>query len=169
MKTKIAVCCLVALSFACTKGAVSYPPERSSPPTPPASGVLRQADIYATLIGGGEKFGDLWIVDQLCSDAAEPVEHKDCVPMSAELKTALLERFPSAQFTSDPQPMLERLMKKGGVTVHWVGPVIGSGDVVQVGSSYWCGGLCGAGSVKVVEFQGGEWKVTGGVGGSWIS
>jgi len=162
---KLTVICLASLSlFACTKGVDPEPT-----PSPLTSGVQRQADIYAAVIGGGEKYGDLWIVDQICPDAGQPSDHKGCTPMSADLKAALLERFPAARFTSDPQPMQDRLMEKGGVTINWVGPMVGSGDTVQVPSGYWCGGLCGSGGIKVVEFKNGEWKVTGSVGGTWVS
>ena len=166
MRKFVATCVAALALVACSK---EVGPRPLAGLSPQGSAVQRQADIYAAVIGGGEKFGDLWIVDQICPDAGEPVDHKGCTPMSSDLKAALLERFPAARFTSDPQPMQDRLMEKGGATINWVGPVAGSGDTVQVSSGYWCGGLCGSGGTRVVEFKNGEWKVTGSVGGTWIS
>jgi hypothetical protein len=157
---------LVSLTLVgCSKGVA----DGTDGPSPQTTGVARQADIYAALMGGGQEFGDMRIVDQVCADAGEPVDYKGCSPMSAELKAALLERLPSARFISDPLPLQERLMEKGGVTIHWVGPIVGSGSKVEVGTGYWCGGLCGSGGTKVVEFRNGAWVVTGSVGGTWIS
>jgi hypothetical protein len=89
--------------------------------------------------------------------------------MSPELKAALQERFPKAQFTDDPSNMQSRFVNKqgtapAGIIVYKFGPVSGSGDRVEVPASYWCGGLCAYGTTHVVEMIDGTWKVTGSAG-----
>ncbi len=49
------------------------------------------------------------------------------------------------------------------------GTIVESGDGVEVGGSYGCGGLCGSGTTYVLEEKAGGWEVTGTTGTAWIA
>lgn len=151
---------VVFLMAGCSGGS-TLPDETSSPP----SEVSRQADIYEAIVTeAGQDQGHMWIVDQICADAGATKEPGGCVPMSAELKAALQERFPNARFTDDPFKMEIDLDNAARRIIYKFGPVSGSGDRAEVPASYWCGGLCAYATTHVVEMVDGTWKVTGSVG-----
>jgi hypothetical protein len=159
---------MVMLAVGCAGSGVVHDDPAS--PTPSASdAIARQADIYAAIIGDGERFGDLLVVDRVCADADGMAASHGCAPMDPALQQALTGRLGRVTFIHDPAPIQERLISKGGVIIYRFGPVSGSGDRVEVPASYWCGGLCGAGSTHVVELVNGTWSVTGSVGAGWIS
>ncbi len=141
-------------------------------PSSPSPGVAREASIYAALIkGGDENFGTGWVVDSICSGADHTPKVIDCAPMSSELKAVLLQDLGSRyRLVSDPAGLMKRIFagsSKG--TIHWVGPISGTGASVTVPSSYYCGGVCAGGGTRVVTERNGAWAVTGNVGGTWIS
>ena len=138
-------------------------------PSSPANDVGRQVDIYAAIIGNETPAGKLWIEDSICDSAGSPAGSEGCEPMSAELRSALQQRYPEAKFTHDPTAMQEDLLNEGGVIIYRLGPISGTDVRVVVPASYWCGGLCGSGGKQVVEFIDGKWKVTGTTGPVWMS
>lgn len=160
---------ITALTLAaCTRDAGGKPQADAPPATPDA--VSRSADIYAAVIGKQNvNFGHFWIVDRLCPNADEMSRPEGCLPMPADVKAALKQRYPDARFISNPQPLQRRIFDKGGGIIFRLGPIRGSTDLVQVAHSYYCGGECASGGTSVLELEGGTWTVTGSVGGSWIS
>lgn len=149
------------------------PPKREplAPPsaTPDQAGAERQADIYAAFVDKQQNFGDVWLVDEIWADAGATAAPGGCEPMSDELKTALLGRYPDARFVRDPSRMQSKWIESNGTAqagriIYRFGPVRGSGDRVEVPASYWCGGLCAYATTLVIEQVDGRWKVTGTVG-----
>jgi hypothetical protein len=50
-----------------------------------------------------------------------------------------------------------------------VGAPVVEGDVAEVTTALWCGGLCGIGGTHTLERRDGGWVVTGSTGAQWIS
>jgi hypothetical protein len=91
--------------------------------------------------------------------------------MDADLKAALQTDLGSGyKSIADPAGLQKRIFAGSlHATIHWIGPIAGSGNRVTVASSYYCGDLCAGGGTYVVSSQGGVWTVTGTIGGTWIS
>ncbi len=149
-------------------------------PAPAEGGEVdgRRVAIYEAVIRHEVKFPDqpVAIDIRLCDDAGSPGAGGSCPGAftSAE-QEALLERLadlPSVEFVEDVETVVDRIFQGGGGQLVRLGPIIEKkGDEVWVPGSHYCGGLCGGGSVWVVEETDRGWEVTGPAPGAgvWIS
>lgn len=132
-----------------------------------------QAAVYLAVMGdsGPGPADPPWISDEVCANAqsAPGSDTGPCEPMDPEVRAALEEAVPGASFTSDPDEVQDRLFKRGGGVMWFLGPIEGEGDEVRVPASYYCGGLCAGGTIHVMELVDGEWTETGSEGPTWMS
>ncbi len=116
------------------------------------------------------------IVSRLCENAGEAVAPKGCDDeLSAaeqdELARRLADLGPPITFVEDPTPLYDDDWLTGTpeTIVLRLGTIAESGDRVEVGGSFGCGGLCGSGTTYVLEMKDGAWEVVGTTGTAWIA
>lgn len=157
---------ILAMLVGCQAGGNDDPSPVDLPPED-------QADAYLVVISAGaDGGGPLWISEQVCTDAgSSPTEsgEGECAAMEPDVRAALAERLPEAQFTDDFTGVQDDIFKGGGGVIWRLGPVEGSGDRVTISASYYCGGLCAGGGTHVVERIDGSWEETGMEGPVWMS
>jgi len=142
----------------------------------PAAIDERRLGIYEAVIRSlvEWKDGPVYVYERLCADAGSPSEHASCPgAFSVEEQRALTDALAdlSVTFVADDRPVVEEIFDGGGGDLIRVGPIAEEDGEVQVPGSHYCGGLCGGGSVWVVEETDAGWKVTGPAPGEgvWIS
>jgi hypothetical protein len=116
------------------------------------------------------------IVSRLCENAGAGDVPKGCDDeLSAaeqdELALRLDDLGPPISFVEDPTPLYDEGWMTGApeTLVLRLGTIVESGDGVEVGGSYGCGGLCGGGTTYVLEEKPSGWEVTGTTGTTWIA
>ncbi|HWL89734.1 MAG TPA: hypothetical protein VNP90_00065 [Actinomycetota bacterium] len=157
------------------------------PATGPASGPAEpQVDqtrmsIYESLareVVGSEniEWKKIVIVSVLCDNAggAEVPEGCDDELSAAEqdeLALRLDDLGAPISFVEDPTPLYDDDWMTGApqILVLRLGTIAESGNAVEVGGSYGCGGLCGGGTTYVLEERTGGWEITGTKGMTWIA
>jgi len=153
------------------------PPAAASVP-PTLDGLdAQEVAVYEAVVRSLAEFpkeGTVFIFDHLCTEADKGWDAGDCTSMlSEEEQAALLHAlsdWPSVKFVSQTRQLVKDIFNgKVHGTLIRLGPIAGSGDKLTVPASEYCGGLCGAGGVWVVEQGPNGWSVTGSVGGTWIS
>jgi hypothetical protein len=153
------------------------------PATGPAKPQLDQTrmGIYESLareLVGTEKieWKKMVIVSKLCDNAGDAEGPKGCddalsVAEQNDLAQRLGDLGPSVTFVEDPTPLYDDEWMSGPpeTIVLRLGTITESGDGVEVGGSYGCGGLCGGGTTYLLEEKTGGWEVTGTTGTAWIA
>ncbi len=88
-----------------------------------------------------------------------------------ELALRLADLGAPITFVEDPTPLYDEEWMTGApeTIVLRLGTIAESGDGVEVGGSFGCGGLCGSGTTYVLEEKDGGWEVTGTTGVTWIA
>jgi hypothetical protein len=116
------------------------------------------------------------IVSRLCenaggADVPEGCDDELSAPEQDELALRLADLGPPISFVEDPTPLYDEDWMTGApeTLVLRLGTIVESGDGVEVGGSYGCGGLCGGGTTYVLEEKAGSWEVTGTTGTAWIA
>jgi hypothetical protein len=139
----------------------------------------RRLSIYEAAIRSQIEFRDekVWIFDRICTDAEGPGDGDGECPdaFSPAEQDALLRALadmPSVRFVEDTEALTQRIFdgKEHGQIVR-VGPIVEGDGRVELAASHYCGGLCGGGSVWLVERDEDGWMVTGPVPGHgvWVS
>jgi hypothetical protein len=135
--------------------------------------------IYEAAIRSQIEFVDetVWIFDRICADAdgatAAGAECPDAfTPAEQDALLQALADVPHVRFIGDTETLTQRIFdgKERGQIV-WVGPVVERDGRFEVAASHYCGGLCGGGSVWVVEREEHGWTITDPAPGHavWIS
>ncbi len=157
-------------------------------PTPgPASGPA-ESEVDETRLGiyestarelvGTEKieWKKIVIVSVLCdnaggADAPEGCDDELSALEQDELARRLGDLGPPITFVEDPTPLYDENWMTGApdTIVLRLGTIAESGEGVEVGGSFGCGGLCGSGTTYVLEEKDGAWEVTGTTGTTWIA
>ena len=116
------------------------------------------------------------IVSKLCANAGGAEGPEDCddelsTQEQDELARRLADLGPPITFIEDPTPLYDDDWMTGApeTIVLRLGTIAESGDGVEVGASFGCGGLCGGGTTYVLEERTGGWEVTGTTGTAWIA
>ncbi len=101
------------------------------------------------------------IVSRLCENAGGAEVPKGCDDeLSAAEQDELAQRLgdlgPPITFVEDPTPLYDEEWMTGApeTIVLRLGTIAESGDGVEVGGSFGCGGLCGSGTTYVLEETG---------------
>ena len=152
----------------------------SSPPQPSPEVDEERLGVYSALITelSGAESGDwdrVYVVTDLCDDAAEPSSPKGCEDSLSAVEQAALREglsIDGLRFVDDPTPIYEHegwFEGRPSEIVLRLGPIVEHDGEVRVGASYGCGGLCGSGTTYVLERRGQEWKVVGQRGMMWIA
>ena len=155
------------------------------PATGPAEPQLDQTrmGIYESLsreLLGAEKveWKKIVIVSKLCANAGGAEGSKGCDDaLSAVEQDDLAQRLgdlgPPVTFVEDPTPLYDEAWMTGAPETSGLrlGTITDHGAGVEVGGSFGCGGLCGAGTTYLLEETGttGDWEVTGTTGTAWIA
>ena len=153
------------------------------PATGPAEPQLDQTrmGIYESLareLVGAEKieWKKIVIVSKLCDNAGGAEGPKGCddalsVAEQNDLAQRLGDLGRPVTFVEDPTPLYddEWMSSPPETIVLRLGTITESGDGVEVGGSYGCGGLCGGGTTYLLEEKTGGWEVTGTTGTAWIA
>ncbi len=116
------------------------------------------------------------IVSVLCenaggADGPEGCDDELSAPEQDELARRLGDLGAPITFVEDPTPLYDEDWMTGApeTIVLRLGTIAESGDGVEVGGSFRCGGLCGSGTTYVLEEKNGGWEVTGTTGMTWIA
>jgi len=116
------------------------------------------------------------IVSRLCENAGGADEPKGCddeltIAEQDELARRLGDLGPPITFVEDPTPLYDEDWMTGApeTLVLRLGTISETGDRVEVGGSYGCGGLCGGGTTYLLEEKTGGWEVVGTTGTAWIA
>ena len=116
------------------------------------------------------------IVSKLCANAGGAEGPKGCddeltAPEQDELALRLSDLGPPITFVEDPTPLYDEDWMTGApeTIVLRLGTIAESGDGVEVGGSFGCGGLCGGGTTYLLEEKTGGWEVVGTTGTAWIA
>ena len=155
-------------------------PGPASDPAPAAVDETRLGIYESTAreVLGAEKieWKKIVIVSRLCENAGEADAPKGCddelsAAEQEELAQRLADLGPPITFVEDPTPLYDDDWMTGApeIVVLRLGTIVESGDGVEVGGSYGCGGLCGSGTTYVLEEKAGGWEVTGTTGTAWIA
>ena len=156
-------------------------PRGASGATGAAGSELDRIGVYAAVASSVIEFRDetIWIWTRLCPNAEGPeqVRETDCEELRADDQEALAASLGDlrVRFVDDPQEISDRIFgeRAAGDELVKLGPIELVEGRIQVPGSHYCGGLCGGGSVWVVEQDGstGAWTVTGTAPGAgiWIS
>ena len=116
------------------------------------------------------------IVSKLCENAGGADEPKGCddelsAPEQDELARRLDDLGVPITFVEDPTPLYDEDWMTGApdTIVLRLGTIAESGEGVEVGGSFGCGGLCGGGTTYLLEEKTGGWEVVGTTGTAWIA
>jgi hypothetical protein len=116
------------------------------------------------------------IVSVLCDNAGGADAPKGCDDeLSAaeqdELALRLADLGAPITFVEDPTPLYDEDWMTGApeTIVVRLGTIAESGDGVEVGGSFGCGGLCGSGTTYMLEENADGWEVVGTTGPVWIA
>ena len=153
------------------------------PASGPAEPQLDQTrmGIYESLareLVGAEKaeWKKIVIVSKLCANAGGAEGPKGCDDsLSAaeqdELALRLADLGAPINFLEDPTPLYDEDWMTGApeTIVLRLGTIAESGDGVEVGGSFGCGGLCGGGTTYLLEEKSDSWEVVGTTGPVWIA
>lgn len=174
MRRPMLVFAAVAVLAGCARG------QGTAPGGDGSSGVAadpRRLAIYEAVIRDQVEWtGEtVWIFERLCADAEGPDVRGPCPESFTQAERSALSDaladLGRIRFVSQAEPIVDRIFDEGGGFLVRAGPIDGDGDRVEVPASHYCGGLCGGGSLWVVERTGEGWDVTGPVPGHgvWIS
>ncbi|MGH7540277.1 MAG: hypothetical protein ACRELC_04700 [Gemmatimonadota bacterium] len=124
----------------------------------------------------GFEWKKIVIVSELCGNAGSADGPEDCEDTLTpeeqdELARRLADIGTAVTFVEDPTPLYDEDWFTGTpeILIVRLGTIVQRGEGVEVGGSYGCGGLCGAGSTYVLEEKPAGWKVVGTTGPSWIA
>ena len=116
------------------------------------------------------------IVSKLCENAGGADEPRGCddelsAPERDELARRLADLGVPITFVEDPTPLYDEDWMTGApdTIVLRLGTIAESGEGVEVGGSFGCGGLCGGGTTYLLEEKTGGWEVVGTTGTAWIA
>lgn len=157
--------------------ATAEPADRDERTVAIYSAVIRQVITRDHTFGDTDSpFRHISVVDRSFGRRGDFVDEQRPVgpPFNQQVRDGLgrtLADLPPLQFVTDAEDARTkdlRPQKKRGVILT-LGAIEGDGDRVEVPNLMWCGGLCGQGLTYVVEFDHGEWEITGMTGPSMIS
>jgi hypothetical protein len=137
----------------------------------------RRLGIYEAAIRNQIEFTNenVWILERICTDAdGADGGHGECAdafsPAEQDALLRALVDVPEVRFVEHTEALTQRIFegKEHGQIVR-VGPIVERDGRVEVAASHYCGGLCGGGSVWVVERGEDGWTVTGPAPGHGVS
>lgn len=138
----------------------------------------RRVEIYAAVIRDVVEFQDVtvYVWTQICEGADGVGDTAPCPEaLTADEQTAvaslLANEISDVRFVDQTEAVAQGIFDGNGGELVRLGPITQVDGRVQVPGSHHCGGLCGGGSIWVVEETGGDWRVTGPAPGHgvWIS
>lgn len=139
----------------------------------------RRLGIYEAAIRNQIEFKNekVWIFDRICSDAEGTGGGQgECLdtftPAEQDELLRALADVPSVRFVEDTDALTRWIFdgREHGQIIR-VGPILERDGHIEVAASHYCGGLCGGGSVWLVEPDEDGWTVDGPAPGHgvWIS
>ena len=153
----------------------------ASEPSPSADPIdAARIDIYESLareLVGAEavEWKRIVIVSELCENAGEPRQMRGCDDtLSTAEQNELagrLDDLAPISFTEDPTSLYDEEWFNGvpEIIVLRLGTIEETGDGVEVGGSFGCGGLCGSGTTYLLQQTDDGWEVVGTTGSAWIA